>query len=141
MPRAPGWVPLFVAGVLGVLAGYASVALALVGWVLVPILSFLVIAWLKFRLKATGVYLTLLGATGSAILMRTVIGSQPCSNGSAGPGSPPTCYASSSIPALVVLVVIAAFGLVMLVTGFIRAGSTKLTLAGRDSDGQRLRGH
>ena len=59
---------------LGVLAGYASLALGPVGWVLVFILTILIIGWLRRRPLRLGVYLVLLGVTGAAILVPLVIG-------------------------------------------------------------------
>ena len=107
---------------LGVLAGYASLALGPVGWVLVFVLTILVIAWLRRRPLRLGAYFVLLGATGAAILMPPVIGSQACTGGAfaAAVGScdrshvcAATCYAPSTGPALVGYVAVLLVGLIV----------------------------
>jgi hypothetical protein len=107
---------------LGMLAGYASLALGPVGWVVVFILTILVIAWLRRRPLRLGAYFVLLGATGAAILLPLVIGSQACPGGAfaAAVGScdgshvcAATCYAPSTVPALLGYLVVLLAGLIV----------------------------
>jgi hypothetical protein len=107
---------------LGVIGGYVSLALALVGLVLVVILTALVVAVFKRFIVALGLYLASLGATGTVILLGVVIGSQPCQGEWIGPDtSSVSCYAPSTVPALA-----ACSGI--LITGLVLAG---FSLAGR----------
>jgi hypothetical protein len=108
--------------VLGVLAGYASLALGPVGWVLVFILTILVIGWLRRRPFGLGAYFVLLGATGAAILGPLVIGSQACTGGAfaAAVGScdgshvcAATCYAPSTMPAFLGYLAVLLVGLIV----------------------------
>jgi len=102
-------------GVLGVVAGYAALALALVGLILVSILSVLVVAWLRRRLAAMGMYLFFLGVTGGAFLLPIVMSSAAC------PSVESTCYSPSTVPALVAFAVVLLSGLGMLVLGTSRS--------------------
>ena len=103
---------------LGVIAGYAALALAVTGLILVFVLSVLVIAWLRRRLVAVGMYLFLLGGTGGAILLPIVIGSRAC------PSVESTCYAPSTMPALVGFAVVLVVGLGLLILGTFRSSPT-----------------
>lgn len=76
---------IFEAALLGVVAGYASVALAPTGWVLVGLLSvLLIIAWARRQLLGLGTFVALLGASALALLIPNVIGSQACPVGPGG---------------------------------------------------------
>jgi len=108
------WV-MVASGVLGVIAGYAALALAVVGLILVSILSILVVVWLRRRLAAIGTYLFLLGVTGGAILLPIVLSSRAC------PSVESTCYSPSTVPALVAFGVVQVVGLGLLVMGTIRS--------------------
>lgn len=107
--------------VLGAVAGYASLALGPVGWVLVSTLSILVVVSFRRRPLAQGAYLLLLGATGAAILMPLVIGRQACSVDSSGAvvvschGSQVcagACYAPSTLPTVLVYLAVLLLGLI-----------------------------
>ena len=107
---------------LGVLAGYASVALGPVGWVLVFVLTILVIGWLRRRPLGLGMYFALLGATGAAILVPLVIGNHACTGDAfaAAVGScdgshvcAATCYAPSTMPALLGYLTVLVVGLTL----------------------------
>lgn len=107
---------------LGALAGYASLALGPVGWVLVFVLTILVIGWLRRLPLGLGAYFVLLGATGAAIIGPLVIGSQACPGDAFGGvvGScdsshvcEATCYAPSTMPALVGYLAVLLAGLTL----------------------------
>lgn len=113
---------MFAAAVLGTIAGYASLALGPVGWLLVSILTILVVVWLRRRLLGLGAYLVLLGSTAAAILMPLVIGSQACPTDASGAvvGScdstqvcAATCYAPSTTPALLIYLAVLLLGLIL----------------------------
>jgi hypothetical protein len=123
---------------LGVLAGYASLALGPVGWILVFALTILVIGWLRRRLLGLGAYFVLLGATGAAILLPLVIGSQVCPGGAfaATVGScdgshvcAPTCYAPSTMPALLGYLAVLLVGLILAIYAITRGHSRTVRLA------------
>jgi hypothetical protein len=135
-----GWrslLTIVAATFLGVLAGYASLALGPVGWVLVFILTILVIRWLGRRPLGLGAYFVLLGATGAAILVPLVIGNQACTGDAfaAAVGScdnshicVATCYAPSTMPALLGYLAVLVVGLTLaayaMTRGLSRGGGT-----------------
>ncbi len=133
---------IFAACVLGVIAGYASVALAPTGWVLVGFLSVLLLAmWIRRNLLRLGIFVAFLGATPLALLAPIVIGSGPCPIGPSGVvgGSgvcdpsyvcQGSCYAPSTTPALVVFTVILLLGLWMFVVEFVRAKARRANAPG-----------
>ncbi len=97
-------------------------ALGPVGWVLVLVLTILVIGWLRRRPLGLGAYFVLLGATGAAILTPVVIGSNACPGGAfaAAVGScdgshvcAATCYAPSTMPALLGYLAVLVVGLIV----------------------------
>lgn len=101
--------------IVGGVAGYASLALGPVGWVLVSILTILVVVSLRRRPLGLGTYLGLLGATGAAILVPLVVRSQACSadTGSAVVDSSGTCYAPSTLLAVMVYLAVLLVGLIL----------------------------
>jgi hypothetical protein len=108
--------------ILGVVAGYASLALGPVGWLLVSILTILVALSLRRRPLALGAYFVLLGATGAVILVPLVIGSQACTGDASGVGvgscdgsqvCAGTCYAPSTLPAVLVYLAVLLVGLIL----------------------------
>ncbi len=116
----------------GVWAGYISLALGPVGWVLVSILMILVVGWLRRRPLRLGPYFVLLGATGASILVPLVIGSQACPVASGGGvivlcDSPhacaATCYAPSTLPALLAYFAVLLVGVILAAYGIIRGQS------------------
>jgi hypothetical protein len=101
--------------ILGGVAGYASLALGPVGWVLVALLTILVVVSQWRRPLGLGTYLALLGATGAAILVPLVIGSQACpaDAGGAVVASSGACYAPSTLPALMAYLAALLVGLIL----------------------------
>jgi hypothetical protein len=113
--------------ILGGVAGYASLALGPVGWVLVSILTILVVVSLRRRPLGLGTYLGLLGATGAAILVPLVIGSQACpaDAGGAVVASSGTCYAPSTLPAVMVYLAVLLVGLILSIYAITRGPSRR----------------
>lgn len=113
-------------------AGFASIILGPVGWVLAPILTILVVVWLRRRPLGLGGYLLLLGVTGLAILLPDVIGNQACPgsgpfgavtvSGACGSsqGCSSGCYSPADIPALVAYAGVCFVGLGVGLYGLVR---------------------
>lgn len=122
--RTTGWsypVRLVSAVILGAIGGFASLAFAFVGLVLVAFLTFLALIWLRRWAVALGLYLGSLGATALAILAPVAIGSRPCEgNWNGAVTSSVSCYAPSTVPALIGYLTILAIGLAIVLYGVAR---------------------
>jgi hypothetical protein len=122
---------IIAAAILGVVAGYVSLAAPIVGWVLVALLSALLGVSLRQQLFGLGAYVGFLGATGLAILIPIVVGSEACPDGQLGSSRvcgasqacATSCYASSTTTALFAYSAILIIGLSILVFAVLRKQS------------------
>jgi hypothetical protein len=96
---------------LGLTAGYVSLAAGVIGLAVALLLTAVIVVWLRRNLSALSIYLAVLGATGVAILLPTIIGRAACPGSWNGPVTAVgNCYAPSTVPALVVYAVFVAIG-------------------------------
>jgi hypothetical protein len=125
---------IIAAAILGVVAGYVSLAAPIVGWVLVALLSALLGVSLRHQLFGLGAYVGFLGATGLAILIPIVVGSEVCPVGpdgqlgsskvcGASQACATSCYASSTTTALFAYSAILIIGFSILVFAVLRKQS------------------
>lgn len=99
---------------LGFIAGYVSLAAGVIGVVVAGLLTAVYIVWLRRNLSALSAYLAVLGATGVAILLPTIMGREACAGSWNGPVTAVgNCYAPSTIPAIVVYAFFAVLGLLL----------------------------
>ena len=112
---------------LGLIAGYVSLAAGVIGVAVALVLTAVNVVWLRRNLSAISTYLAVLGATGIAILLPTIIGRDACPGAWNGTVTAVgNCYAPSTVPALVVY---AAF----FVIGLLFAGIASMRRLGRPS--------
>ena len=122
---------IIAAAIVGVVAGYVSLTAPIVGWVLVALLSALLGVSLRQHLFGLGAYVGFLGATGLAILIPIVVGSEVCPDHQLGSSTvcgasqacATSCYASSTTTALFAYSAILIIGLSILVFAVLRKQS------------------